>query len=100
MAGTFHDVNFPKHLCTGKTCVTCQDTFHKVTSQDRQLRTGKSDVNQQPTAGLTLLASCCPIVAAARVIVDFPSRCGFVPFCPMPFHKSIGRVTLAMMSTA
>ena len=48
-------------------------------SQGRQLRTGKSDVYQQPIAGLTLLAFCCPIGAAPRVNVDFTSRCG-APF--------------------
>ena len=48
-------------------------------SQGRQLRTGRSDVYQQPIAGLTLLALWCPIGAAPRVNVDFSSRCG-APF--------------------
>ena len=57
-AGTFHNVYFPKQLGTSKPCVTFQDTPHKATSQDRQLRTSKSDVYQQPIEGLILLAMC------------------------------------------
>ena len=48
-------------------------------SQGEQLRTGKSDVYQQPIAGLTLLALRRIIRAAPRVNVDFSSRCG-APF--------------------
>ena len=51
-AGAFHNV-----------CVvlasSCQDTSRKVTPQGEQLRTGESDVYQQPIAGLTPLALCC-----------------------------------------
>ena len=70
-------------------------------SEGGQLRTGKSDVHQQPIAGLTLLALCCPIGAAARVNVDFHHSMWFcVPFCPMTCHKSIDRAASAMRWTA
>ena len=44
-------------------------------SQGGQLRTGKSDVYQQPTAFLILLALCCSIETAPRGNVDFLSPC-------------------------
>ena len=52
---------------------------------------------QQPIAGLTPLALCCPIGAAPIENVDLiVSMWCCVPFCPMLYHKSIGRATLAM----
>ena len=50
----------------------------KLPYQGRQLSTGRSDVFQQPIAGLSLLAWCCSIGATARVNVDSFSRCGAV----------------------
>ena len=80
-------------------CLLVKTHLAKFPSQGEQLRTGKRDVCQQPIAGLTPLALCCPIGAesALRVNVDFPlSMWCCVPFCPMPYHKSIGRATSAM----
>ena len=61
-------------------CPSVKTLFTKPPSQDRQLRTGKSDVYQQPIAGLTLLAWECGLLLSMRCSV---------PFCSMPYHKSI-----------
>ena len=59
-------------------------------SQGGQLGTDNSDVYQQPIAGLTLLALCCPIGAAPRVNVDFSSRCS-APFLSVTHHHKTSR---------
>ena len=64
----------------------------KLPFQDGQPRTGKSDVYQQATAGLILLAR--------RGNLDFLASMWCCYFCPMPYHKSIGTATSAMRWTA
>ena len=54
------------------------------------LRICNSDVYQQPIASFNSLAVCCPLLLVTLRL----------PFCPMPYHKSTGRVTLAMRWTA
>ena len=68
-------------LDRGEPCDSCRDTSPKAAF----LRIGKSDVNQQPIAGLTLLAVCCSIGATVGVeggLLLSSWRC--VPFSPCP----------------
>ena len=69
-------------------CDSCQDTPHEATLPGQ----ARGQARATPITGLTLLAVCCYIGAAARVnpplVVVLCSL-----FCSMPYHKSIGRMT-------
>ena len=68
----------PKHFGTGSPCVTCHDTSHNASLPGRAAEDWQERLRQQPIAGLTLLALCCPIKTAPLVNVDYTSPCGAV----------------------
>ena len=83
---------------------SCQDTSRKVTLPGRaaedscgQLRATCTSTHRRPDSACVVL----------RHRGSTQSKCGLslsmrccVPFCPMPYHKSIGRATSAMRWTA
>ena len=80
----------------GEPCDSRHDTPHETTlpgtgTRNRQERRVPANHHRRDSA-----CSVLPHRAAAGVNVDFFPRCGVVfPSCPMPHHKSVGKVTLA-----